>query len=73
MTVELSKTRHNIIELVQELGIEVELIYRWRSELLEKGAGSFPGYGKPKHSPEEAKIAGYPIFLLSGLWSDGYT
>ena len=57
MTVELSKTRENLNELAKELGIRVELIYRWRNELLDKGAGSFPGHGKPNHTPEEAEIA----------------
>ena len=57
MTVELSKTRENLNELAKELGIRVELIYRWRTEFLDKGAGSFPGHGKPKHTPEEAEIA----------------
>lgn len=53
MTVELSKSRANLNELAKELGIRVELLYRWRNELLDKGAGSFPG----KHTPEEAEIA----------------
>jgi transposase-like protein len=57
MTVELSKSRANLNELAKELGIRVELIYRWRNELLDKGAGSFPGHGIPKHTPEEAEIA----------------
>jgi transposase len=57
MTVELSKSRANLNELAKELGIRVELLYRWRNELLDKGAGSFPGHGKPKHTPEEAEIA----------------
>jgi transposase len=56
MTVELSKTREILNELAKELGIWVELIYRWRTELLDKGAGSFFGHGKPKHTPEEAEI-----------------
>ena len=59
MTVELSKSRANLNELAQELGIRVELIYRWRTELLDKRTGSFPGHGKPKHTPEEAEIAKY--------------
>jgi len=57
MTMELSRTRENMNELAKELGIRVELIYRWRTEFLDKGAGSFPGPGKPKHTPEEAEIA----------------
>ncbi len=42
MAVELSKTRQNLNELTKELGIRVELIYRWRTEFLDKGEGSFP-------------------------------
>ena len=57
MTVELSKARENLNELAKELGIRVELIYRWHTEFLEKGTGSFPGHGKPKHTAEEAEIA----------------
>ena len=57
MAVELSKTRENINELAKELGIRPELIYRWRTEHLEKPAGSFTGHGKPRHTPEEAEIA----------------
>ena len=57
MAVELSKTRDNFHELADELGVRPELIYRWRKEFLDKGEGSFPGHGKPKHTPEEAEIA----------------
>jgi transposase-like protein len=57
MTVELSKTRGNLVDLAKELDIKVGLIYRWRRELLDKGEGSFPGNGKPKQTPEEAEIA----------------
>ena len=57
MTVELSKNRENLSELAAELGIRPELISRWRKEFLNKGEGSFPGHGKPKHTPEEAEIA----------------
>lgn len=57
MAVELSKSRENLNELADELGIRSELIYRWRRELLDIGEGSFPGYGKPKQTPEEAEIA----------------
>jgi len=57
MTVELSQTRENLNELAKELGIRVALIYRWRTEFLDKGRGSFPGHGQPKYTPEEAEIA----------------
>ncbi|MCC9167220.1 transposase [Pontibacter harenae] len=57
MAVELSKTRENTYELAKELGIRPELIYRWRSEHLEKPESSFAGHEKPRHTPEEAEIA----------------
>jgi transposase len=57
MTVELSKTRDNLVDLAKELDIKVGLIYRWRREFLDKGESSFPGNGKPKQTPEEAEIA----------------
>ncbi len=57
MAVELSKTRENINDLAKELGIRPELIYRWRTEILDKKEGSFPGNGKPKYTTEEAEIA----------------
>ncbi|MBW7466935.1 transposase [Pontibacter aydingkolensis] len=57
MAVELSKSRNSIQELAHELGVRPELIYRWRSEHLEKPEGSFTGHGKARHTPEEAEIA----------------
>ena len=41
MTVELSKSRENLVDLAKELDIKVGLIYRWRREILDKGEGSF--------------------------------
>ena len=43
--VELSQERSNISELARELGIRVSLLYKWRKEQEEFGAGSFPGKG----------------------------
>lgn len=57
MAVELSKSRDNIQQLAQELGVRPELIYRWRSEHTQKPEGSFTGHGKARHTPEEAEIA----------------
>ena len=51
MTVELSKSQEDLKELAKELDIRVEIIYRWRKELLEKKTGNFPGHGKPKQTP----------------------
>ena len=55
--VQLSYERKNIRELADELGINVNLLYRWRSEYAQKPEASFPGHGKPKLTPEEAEIA----------------
>jgi transposase len=57
MTVELSKSRENLVVLVKELDIKIGLIYRWHREFLDKREGRFPGHGKPKQTPEEAEIA----------------
>jgi transposase len=54
--VELSHTRDNISELARELGIRVEMLYKWRKEYQEFGQGSFPGNGRLKLSPEQEKI-----------------
>jgi transposase len=57
MTVELSKSRKDLAALAKELDINVDLIYRWRKELLDKREGGFPGNGKVKQTSEEAQIA----------------
>lgn len=57
MAVELSKSRDNLNDLARELGVRAELLYRWRTEFMDKGEGSFPGHGIAKHTPEEAEIA----------------
>ena len=54
--VELSQERPNISELARELGIRVSLLYKWRKEQEEFGAGSFPGKGNLKLSPEQEKM-----------------
>ncbi len=55
MAVELSKNRESLVELAQELDIRVELLYRWRQELIEKKEASFPGRGNVSLSPLEAE------------------
>lgn len=57
MAVELSKSRGNLSELAQDLGVLAELTYRWRSGHLEKPEGSFTGHGNAISTPEEAEIA----------------
>lgn len=56
--VQLSKERKNLSELSRELGIYPTQLYRWRKEEEEEefGAGSFPGNGKLKQTPEQERI-----------------
>ena len=54
--VELSKDRKNLSELARELGIQVTLLYKWRKELDTFQAGSFPGNGNLKLTPEQERI-----------------
>jgi len=43
-------------QVARELGIRAELLYRWRSELKENGAGqAFPGQGHRQESELEAE------------------
>ena len=42
--------------MARELGIRVSLLYKWRKEQEEFGAGSFPGKGNLKLSPEQEKM-----------------
>lgn len=54
--VELSKDRKNLSELARELGIQVTLLYKWRKEFDVFQAGSFPGNGNLKLTPEQERI-----------------
>jgi transposase len=54
--VELSYQRENIKELAHELGIRVELLYRWRAEFASRPQSSFPGNGKVRRSEEDKEI-----------------
>ncbi len=42
-------------EIARDLGIRVELLYRWKQEYLNSKANSFPGAGHMK-DPEEEKF-----------------
>lgn len=55
--VELSYSRSNIVELVNELNIRPALLYRWRSELASYQGKSFSGNGKQKMTEEESQVA----------------
>ena len=54
--VELSEERKNLSELARELGISPSQLYKWRKEAKEFGAGSFPGNGNLKQTPEQERI-----------------
>jgi transposase len=56
-TVKLSYQRDNINDLARELGIRSELVYRWRRELKEYGAGSFSVHGVPNLTPEMKELS----------------
>jgi len=55
--VELSHYRENVPEVAAELGIEPNLLNRWRRERDEYSHNSFPGKGKPKMTDQEKEIA----------------
>jgi transposase len=54
--VELSNEKSNITELARELGIRVTMLYKWRKDYEKFGAGSFPGKGTLKQTPEQKTI-----------------
>ncbi|MCA1757781.1 MAG: transposase [Bacteroidales bacterium] len=55
--VELSYARGNTKDIAKELGIQPELLYRWRREFKEYENNSFPGKGKPKMTDLERENA----------------
>ena len=55
--VELSYSRKNIATLAKELNIRPELLYRWRTELVNNQGKSFPGKGNPGMTEEESELA----------------
>lgn len=55
--VELSQQRDSVAELALELGVNPNLIYRWRRELEDRNEASFPGNGKVGQTEQEAEIA----------------
>ena len=55
--VQMSYETANISQLAKELGIRVELLYRWRGEMAKQESLRFPGHGKKAMTPEEAETA----------------
>lgn len=52
-----SEYSDSIKELAEDLGLDPQLIYSWRSEYKKDTRRSFPGRGNPGQTPEEEKIA----------------
>jgi transposase len=55
--VELSNVRENAREVATELGIRVELLYRWRAEMRSRPDLAFGGNGKKQLTVEQSKFA----------------
>jgi transposase len=55
--VELSHLRGNVREAADSLGIDVGLLYAWRSELKKKPDLAFGGKGKKQMTETEKEIA----------------
>ncbi len=47
----------SIAVLASELGIRVELLYRWRGTMQKEESKRFPGHGNKAMTPEEAELA----------------
>jgi transposase len=44
-----------VAELSKDLGIHINTLYRWRTQLQEDGEEAFPGHGKMKASDDETR------------------
>lgn len=54
--IELSEHRGSVPEIAAELGVNPDLIYRWRRELGQNPRGSFSGNGNKNLTPQEKDI-----------------
>ena len=52
-----SYQRDNIRELADELGIDPDLIYAWRSKYKKQPQQAFSGKGIPQQTPEKKELA----------------
>ena len=50
MAVGLMESAENVQALADELGVERERLYRWRTKFLEGGADGLRRSGRPRHS-----------------------
>ena len=55
--VRMSYETESISVLAKELGMRVELLYRWRAEMSKEESKRFPGHGNKAMTPEEAELA----------------
>jgi transposase len=55
--VRMSYETDNISRLSEELGMRVELLYRWRTEMQKDESKRFPGHGNKAMTPEDAENA----------------
>ena len=44
-------------QVIEELGVPYQVLYRWRKESQDYDKNSFPGRGKPKLTDEQKEIA----------------
>ena len=51
-----NEPERTVIEVAANLGIEVNLLYRWRKQEANKGNGAFPGNGTEALSEDQKKI-----------------
>ncbi len=55
--VRMSYETSDMPQLAKELGIRVELLYRWRAEMSKVESKRFPGHGNKAMTLEEAETA----------------
>ncbi len=53
--VRLADERGNVAAVAKDLGVNVNVLHRWKRELAEDTEQSFPGIGRLKESDEELR------------------
>ena len=53
--VRLADERGNVAAVAKDLGVNVNVLHRWKRELTEDPEQSFPGIGRLKESDEELR------------------
>jgi len=54
-SVRLAKERGNVSAVARNLGIEANMLHRWKKELAEDSEHAFPGFGRLKPPDEELR------------------